>query len=75
MKKIEHKQEKPNSNTLACSNPIHNYLLPQANMHKHKPNQKQDENKKRNTKKKKNKKIKKSQKEDLKAKIAHRLDF
>ena len=75
MKKIEHKQEKPNSNTLACSKPKQNYILPQANMHKHKPNQKQDENKKRKTKNKKIKKIKKSQKEYLKAKIAHRLDF
>ena len=28
MKKIEHKQEKPNSNTLACSKPKQNYILP-----------------------------------------------
>ena len=59
MKKIEHKQEKPNSNTLACLKPKQNYILPQANMHKHKPNQKKDENKKRKTKKIKNKKNKK----------------
>jgi len=27
-RKIEHKQEKPNPNTLACSKPKQNYILP-----------------------------------------------
>ena len=38
LQKTKHKQEKPNSNNLACSDPRQNYILTQTNAHKHKPN-------------------------------------